>query len=107
MVTAYSYPAALHVDRAGIDIILVGDSLGMVELGQETTQKVTMEDMLHHSLSVSRAQPSSLLIGDMPLGSYEVSPEQALENAYRFVKESNMDAVKLEGCRPETVKKVR
>mmetsp|Transcript_23970 Transcript_23970/g.45103 ORF Transcript_23970/g.45103 Transcript_23970/m.45103 type:complete len:340 (-) Transcript_23970:1261-2280(-) len=106
MVTAYDYPSALSVDRAGIDLLLVGDSVGMVELGMETTQKVTMDQMIHHCVAVSRGATNPMLIGDMPLGSYEVNDERALENAYRFIKESNMDGVKLEGCRPDTVRKI-
>ena len=87
------------MDLANIDIILVGDSVGMVELGYETTQPVTVEDMLHHAKAVKRGSQRSLLVGDLPLGSYEVSEQQALSTAYRFVKECGMDAVKLEGGR--------
>lgn len=76
MVTAYDYPSALHVDRAGIDLLLVGDSVGMVELGMETTQKVTMDQMIHHCVAVSRGATNPMLIGDMPLGSYEVNDER-------------------------------
>jgi len=99
MCTAYDYPSALHVDRAGMDILLVGDSCGMVELGYDTTQPVTMEDMLHHCKAVARGASSSLLVGDMPFGSYEVCGDEALRNAYRFIKEGGMDAVKIEGGR--------
>ena len=99
MVTAYNYPQALHLDLAGIDICLVGDSLAMVELGHETTQQVTVEEMLHHTRAVASARQHPLIVGDMPMGSYEVSPEQALETAYRFVKEGNADCVKLEEVR--------
>lgn len=108
MVTAYDYPSAMHLDRAGIDITLIGDSVGMVVLGYDTTQPVTMEDMLHHCKAVNRGNKTSLLVGDMPLGSYEVSEEEALRNAYRFVKEAGMDAVKLERgkTRAETVRKI-
>jgi len=99
MLTAYDYPTALAVDRAGIDAILVGDSLGMVVLGYEDTLPVTMEDMLHHCRAVARGAHYPLLIGDMPFMSYQVSAEQAVTNAGRFLQEAGMDAVKLEGGR--------
>ena len=99
MRTAYDYPTALAVDKAGIDSILVGDSLGMVVLGYETTLPVTMEDMLHHCKAVARGAKSPLLIGDMPFMSFQTTVDKALENAGRFLKEANMDAVKLEGGR--------
>lgn len=97
MVTAYTYPSAVHVDAAGIDVILVGDSVGMVELGYDTTLPVTMEDMLHHCKSVARGSDHALLVADMPFGSYETSPEHAYMSAIRFLKEAQMDCVKLEG----------
>ncbi len=97
MLTAYDYPTALAEDRAGIDAILVGDSLGMVVLGYPNTLPVTMEDMLHHCKAVSRGAQYALLIGDMPFMSYQVSTEQAVANAGRFLQEAGMDAVKLEG----------
>ncbi len=108
MLTAYDYPTALLVDRAGIDSILVGDSLGMVVLGYENTLPVTMEDMLHHCKAVARGAKSALLIGDMPFMSYQVSPQEALRNAGRFLQEAGMDAVKLEGGREraETVRAI-
>lgn len=106
MVTAYDYPSAVHVARAGIDIVLVGDSAAMVEMGFETTQPVTMEQMLHHCQNVKRgieyaaasnAPTIPMLIGDMPFGSYEFEDtDVALGNAYRFVKEAGVDAVKIE-----------
>jgi 3-methyl-2-oxobutanoate hydroxymethyltransferase len=99
MLTAYDYPVALAVDQAGIDSILVGDSLGMVVLGYENTLPVTMDDMLHHCRAVARGAKYALLIGDMPFMSYQVSVEQALCNAGRFLQEAGMDAVKLEGGR--------
>ncbi len=99
MLTAYDYPTALAVDKAGIDSILVGDSLGMVVLGYANTLPVTMEDMLHHCRAVSRGAHYALLIGDMPFMSYQVSVEQAVANAGRFLQEAGMDAVKLEGGR--------
>jgi 3-methyl-2-oxobutanoate hydroxymethyltransferase len=99
MLTAYDYPTALAIDRAGLDAILVGDSLGMVVLGYASTLPVTMEDMLHHCKAVKRGAQSALLIGDMPFMSYQVSPQEALRNAGRFLQEAGMDAVKLEGGR--------
>jgi len=99
MLTAYDYQTALAVDQAGIDSILVGDSLGMVVLGYDTTLPVTMEDMLHHCKAVSRGARRALLIGDMPFMSYQVSDEEALRNAGRFLQEAGMDAIKLEGGR--------
>ena len=99
MLTAYDYPTALAVDNAGIDSILVGDSLAMVVLGYENTLSVTMEDMLHHSRAVARGARSAMLIGDMPFMSYQVSVEDATRNAGRFLQQGGMDAVKLEGGR--------
>ncbi|CAM9867942.1 unnamed protein product [Ascophyllum nodosum] len=99
MVTAYDYPSSVHVCRAGIDILLVGDSVGMVELGYNTTQPVTVEDMLHHCKAVGRGARTPLVVSDLPFGSYEISPQEALRTAIRFVKEGNVDAVKLEGGR--------
>ncbi len=99
MLTAYDYPTALAVDKAGIDSILVGDSLGMVVLGYENTLPVTMEDMLHHCRAVARGASAPLLVGDMPFMSYQSSVNKAVENAGRFLQEAGMDAVKLEGGR--------
>ena len=99
MLTAYDYPTALAMDQAGVDAILVGDSLGMVVLGYENTLPVTMEEMLHHSRAVSRGAKSALLVGDMPFMSYQVSVEEAVRNAGRFLQNGGMDAIKLEGGR--------
>jgi len=99
MLTAYDYATAQACDRAGIDAILVGDSLGMVVLGYENTLPVTMDDMLHHCKAVARGAKTALLIGDMPFMSYQVSVEEAVRNAGRFLQEAGMDAVKLEGGR--------
>lgn len=99
MVTAYDYPSAKHVDRAGIDIVLVGDSCAMVELGFESTLGITLDEMIYHCQAVKRGAPHRpLLVGDMPFGSYEYSDvDVALRNAYKMVKEGGMDAVKVEG----------
>lgn len=99
MLTAYDYPTALAMDEAGVDSILVGDSLGMVVLGYENTLPVTMEDMLHHCKAVARGSKYAFLIGDMPFMSYQVSALEAVRNAGRFLQEAGMDAVKLEGGR--------
>jgi 3-methyl-2-oxobutanoate hydroxymethyltransferase len=99
MLTAYDYPTAVAMDKAGVDSILVGDSLAMVVLGYENTLSVTMDEMLHHARAVSRGAKSALLIGDMPFMSYQITPEEALRNAGRFLQEAGMDAVKLEGGR--------
>ena len=97
MLTAYDYPMARIVDDAGIDSILVGDSLGMVVLGYESTVPVTMDEMIHHAKAARRGTKYAFLIGDMPFMSYQVSKEEAVRNAGRFMKEAGCDAVKLEG----------
>ncbi len=95
--TAYDYPTARLLDQAGVDILLVGDSLGMVVLGYENTLPVTLEDMLHHTRAVRRGTTRALLVADMPYGSYHDDPLQAVRNALRLVKEGGAEAVKLEG----------
>lgn len=97
MVTAYDHPSARLADEAGVDVILVGDSVGTVMLGYDSTLPVTLDDMLHHVKAVSRAKPSSLVVGDLPFMSYQVSDEQAVASAGRLVQEAGADAVKLEG----------
>ncbi len=97
MMTAYDAAFARLVDQAGIDIILVGDSLGMVVLGYPTTVPVTMDDMVRHAAAVSRGAQRPLLVGDLPFGSYQAGPADAMRSAARFLKEAGMDAVKLEG----------
>ena len=97
MVTAYDYPTALRVDRSEIELILVGDSLGMTVLGYAGTVPVTMEEMIHHLRPVVRGAPNTFVVGDMPFGSYNESPAQAVRNANRLLKEGGADAVKLEG----------
>lgn len=99
MLTAYDYPTAMAIDKAGIDSILVGDSLAMVVLGYENTLPVTMDEMLHHARAVARGAKAPLLVGDMPFMSYQVSVEDAVRNAGRFLQQGGMDAVKLEGGR--------
>ncbi len=98
MLTAYDYSTARLVDAAGIDAILVGDSLGQVMLGYDSTVPVTMEDMLHHTKAVSRGVQRALVIGDMPFMSYSVSEEEAMRNAARFLQEAGARAVKMEGA---------
>ena len=99
MLTAYDYPTALAMDQAGVDAILVGDSLAMVVLGYENTLPVTMDEMLHHCKAVRRGARGAMLVGDMPFMSYQVSTQEAVRNAGRFLQEGGMDAVKLEGGR--------
>jgi len=102
--TAYDYPTARLVDEAGIDVLLVGDSLGMAVLGYEDTLSVTMEDMLHHARAVRRAVRRALLVVDMPYGSYQLSVEETVRNALRLVKEAGSEAVKLEGGASQAVR---
>ncbi|MFQ6112294.1 MAG: 3-methyl-2-oxobutanoate hydroxymethyltransferase, partial [Nitrospinota bacterium] len=97
--TAYTYSMARLADRAGVDILLVGDSLAMVELGLPNTLGVGMEEMLHHTRAVARAEPKALLAVDMPFMSYGVSREETVRNAGRLIKEGGAEAVKLEGGR--------
>lgn len=96
-ITAYDYPTALWVDQSEADMILVGDSLGMVVLGYEDTLSVTMEDMIHHTKAVTRTAKHALVIADMPFMSYHVSAEQAVANAGRLIQEGGARAIKLEG----------
>lgn len=96
-VTAYDYTTATIVDESDNEIILVGDSLGMIMLGYDSTVPVTMEDMIHHIKPVVKGAPNTFIIGDMPFGSYNESIEQAIHNATRLTKETNCDCVKLEG----------
>jgi 3-methyl-2-oxobutanoate hydroxymethyltransferase len=103
MVTAYDYPQGRTADAAGVDIILVGDSLAMVVLGHPDTLSVTMDEMIHHTRAVRRGVKRALLVADMPYGSFHLGTEHAVGNAIRFVKESGAQAVKIEGARPELV----
>jgi len=97
MLTAYDYPTARIIDEAEIDCMLVGDSLGMVVLGYDSTVPVTMDEMIHHAKAVRRGTKYAFLIGDMPFMSYQISKEETVRNAGRFMKEAGCDAVKLEG----------
>ncbi len=97
VLTAYDYQMAILEDQAGVEIILVGDSLGMVILGYENTLPVTMEEVIHHLKAVSRAKPRSFIVGDLPFMSYQASVEDAVRNAGRMIKEGGAEAVKLEG----------
>lgn len=97
MMTAYDYPFGLLADEAGVDIVLIGDSLGMVVMGLEGTVEVTMEHMIHHTRAVVRGCKNPLIIGDMPFMSYNISIHNAIRNAGRMMKEGGCDAIKLEG----------
>jgi 3-methyl-2-oxobutanoate hydroxymethyltransferase len=99
MVTAYDHPTARMADAAGADMILVGDTLGMVVLGHDSTLRVTVDDMVHHTAAVTRAQPAALVIGDMPWLSYHTGTGDAVRNAGRLVAEGGCAAVKIEGGR--------
>jgi 3-methyl-2-oxobutanoate hydroxymethyltransferase len=108
MITAYDYPSALLADKAGIDMLLVGDSLGMVVLGYPNPVQVTVDDIVHHTRPVARAAKRALVVADMPFMSYHVSREQAICNAARLIQEGGADAVKLEGGKgmAHTVKEI-
>jgi 3-methyl-2-oxobutanoate hydroxymethyltransferase len=106
MLTAYDYPSARLAEEAGVDVILVGDSLGMVVLGYDSTVPVTMADMIHHTRAARRGARDTFVVADMPFLSYQVSPAQALENAGRLVQEGGCEAVKVEGGE-EIVSQVR
>jgi len=108
MLTAYDYSTAKLIDEAGIPLILVGDSLGMVVLGYESTIPVTMDEMIHHTKAVVRGARNALVVGDMPFMTYHVSFDDALRNAARFIQEGGAQAVKLEGgeSMAETVKRI-
>ncbi len=106
MLTAYDYPTARLLDRAGADVILVGDTLGMVVLGYDSTVPVTLEDMIHHVKPVVRGTERALVVGDLPFGSYNEGPAQAVRSATRLIKEGGCAAVKLEGG-AEVVPQVR
>src|SRR5207247_9510845 len=97
LVTAYDCPFARLLDEAGVDILLVGDSLGMVVQGQDTTLPVTLDEMVYHTRMVARGRQRALVLGDLPFGSYQASPRRAVESAVRLVKEGGAEAAKLDG----------
>ncbi|MDA8020501.1 MAG: 3-methyl-2-oxobutanoate hydroxymethyltransferase [Thermoanaerobaculia bacterium] len=103
MVTAYDYPQARAADEAGVDLVLMGDSVAMVVLGHDDTLSLTMDESLHHVKAVRRGLSRALLVADMPYGSFHLGPTQAVENALRFVKEGGAQAVKIEGARTDIV----
>ncbi|MFW6131801.1 MAG: 3-methyl-2-oxobutanoate hydroxymethyltransferase [Candidatus Aminicenantaceae bacterium] len=105
--TAYDYPVGKIIDETGIDIILVGDSLGMVVLGYENTIAVTMDEMIHHTKPVARSAQRAFVIGDMPYFSFHLSIEQSVFNASRFIKEGGAKAVKIEGASPKRLELIR
>jgi 3-methyl-2-oxobutanoate hydroxymethyltransferase len=107
MVTAYDYPSALAADKAGVDLVLVGDSGAMTVLGYPSTVAVELDELLVLAKAVRRGLQTPLMIGDLPFGSYEVSDEQAVQTAFRFIKEAGCDAVKLEGGGPVSVARAR
>ena len=100
MITVYDFPFARLVDRSTAELILVGDSLGMVIQGLEHTNPVTLDEMIYHAKAVRRGAPNTLVVGDMPFMSYQISPEQALESAGKLLKEAGVDCVKMEGGLP-------
>ena len=106
-ITSYDYPVTKIVEEAGVDLILVGDSLGMVVLGYENTLPVSMDEMIHHTKAVTRARKRALIVGDMPFLSYHLNIEQGLKNAFRFIKEGGADAVKIEGATPKRLELIR
>ncbi len=104
--TAYDYPSARIVDEAGIDLLLVGDSLGMAVLGYDSTLPVTLDEMLHHTRAVRRGVRRTLLVADMPFGTYHADETEAVRNATRFLKEAGAEAVKIEGTRPALARRL-
>ncbi|KAK2645518.1 hypothetical protein Ddye_020713 [Dipteronia dyeriana] len=103
VVTAYDYPSAVHLDTAGIDVCIVGDSASMVVHGHDTTLPITLDEMLVHCRAVARGAKTPLLVGDLPFGTYESSTNQAVDTAVRVLKEGGMDTIKLEGASPSRI----
>ncbi|WP_163581991.1 3-methyl-2-oxobutanoate hydroxymethyltransferase [Gracilibacillus saliphilus] len=104
MITAYDYPAAKLAEEAEVDMLLVGDSLGMVVLGYQSTIEVTVEDMIHHGKAVTRGAPNTFTVIDMPFMSYHLSIEKAMENAQQMMQQTNAHALKVEGASTDTIK---
>ncbi|MDF2535429.1 MAG: 3-methyl-2-oxobutanoate hydroxymethyltransferase [Bacillales bacterium] len=104
MITAYDYPSAKGVETSGADIVLVGDSLGMVVLGYDSTIPVTMDEMIHHTKAARRGAPNTFIVSDLPFGSYHISDSETIRNGARFLQESAANAVKLEGPFPEKIR---
>ncbi|MBU0579680.1 MAG: 3-methyl-2-oxobutanoate hydroxymethyltransferase [Candidatus Margulisbacteria bacterium] len=107
MLTAYDYPSAKLLDQAGIDIILIGDSLGNVLLGYNNTIPVTLDEMLHHTKAVARGVQNALIVTDLPFLSYQVSTEDTIKNAGKVIKEGMANAVKLEGATPKIIESIK
>ena len=105
-VTAYDFGQATLVEKAGIEMILVGDSMSMTMLGNDSTVPLTTDQMVHHIKAVVKGAPSPMIVGDLVFGSYNEGPEQAIRSANRLLKEGGCDVVKLEGCMPETVRRM-
>lgn len=107
MVTAYDYPGAQQAERAGMDLILVGDSLGNVVLGYDSTAPVTLGDIIHHARAVRRGAPDTFLVADLPFGTYHTGLHDAMRAAVKIIQETGSDAVKLEGSSPEVLEAIR
>lgn len=103
MVTAYDYPSAIQAEGAGVDLILVGDSLGNVVLGYDSTAPVTLDDIIHHARAVRRGAPQTFVVADMPFGTYHTGVTDAMRNAVRVIQETGADALKMEGATPEVL----
>ena len=106
MVTAYDYPGGKHAEAAGVDLILVGDSLGNVVLGYDSTAPVTLGDMIHHARAVRRGAPDTFMVVDLPFGTYHTGTQDAMRNAVRVIQETGADAVKMEGATTEILQVV-
>jgi 3-methyl-2-oxobutanoate hydroxymethyltransferase len=107
MVTAYDYPGALHAQNAGVDLILVGDSLGNVVLGYDSTAPVTLSDVIHHARAARRGAPETFLVVDMPFGTYHTGVTDAMRAAVAIIQQTGADAVKMEGSSPEVLEATR